>query len=260
MDQHDTDSESVQPTDEVKDVAETTTEAKGMNVLQRILGVFVSPGETFANIDRKPDCLAPMILVVLASLVSTYFILPIVLPESMALQEEKMLEQGMSREQVDKAMEIGAPIGKAMGLASAVIGTVVWMLVAALALWFVGNVILSGQTSYLKVFSVYTYTSVIGVLEAIIKTPLIVMKGSADIQLNCSVFLPAEQSQTLLYYVLQGLDVFVIWRFAVLAIGFVAIYKFSLQKAGWTMVVLFLIRMGIIVTFAQLATRLFSQS
>ena len=252
MDQHDANSEPAQPVDEVKDVAEAATEAKGMNVVQRILGVFVSPGETFAQLDRKPDWLVPLTLVAITAVVSVYFILPITLPEQMEMQRQKMIEQGVPSAQIEKAMEIGEHFGKIGGLVSAFIGTGIWMLLAALWLWFVGNVMLSGQSTYVKVFAVYTYTSLIGVLEALIKTPLVVMKGSAEIQLNCSVFLPAEQTQTLLYHVLQGLDVFVIWRFVVLAIGFATIYKFSLKKAGWTMVVLFLLRMAIAVGWKQI--------
>ena len=250
MDQHDTDSEA--HVDENQNLAETTTETKDIGLVQRIIGVFVSPGETFAQLDRKPDWLVPLILLVITAVVSVYFILPITLPEHMEMQRQKMIEQGVPSAQIEKAMEIGEQFGKIGGLVSAFIGPGIWMLLAALWLWFVGNVILSGQSSYVKVFSVYTYTSLIGVLEALIKTPLVVMKGSAEIQLNCSVFLPAEQTKTLLYHVLQGLDIFVIWRFVVLAIGFAAIYKFSLKKAGWTMVVLFLLRLGIAVAWKQI--------
>lgn len=259
MDQQNENSESAEHASEVKDQTENMTEVKALGFVQRVVGVFVSPGETFAHLDRKPDWLTPMILIVAVSVVSTIFVLPVAMSERMGQQEEMMLDQGMTREQVDQAMQVGEFFGKTMGFVFAFIGPGIGILLVALLLWFVGNVILSGQAPYMKVFSVCTYTSLIGLLETIIKTPLMVMKGSVEVQLNCSVFLPEDQAQTLLHHVLVSLDIFAIWRFAVLAIGLAAIYRFSLKKTGWTMVVLFLIRMGFIVALAQVAARFIPQ-
>ncbi len=251
MDQHDTNSEPAEHVDEIKDVVENVTEAKDLNVLQRVLGVFVSPGETFAQVDRKPDWLAPLILVIISTVALVYFTLPISLPEQMAKQQEKMEEGGMPSEQIDKSMEMMEKFGKIGGLVGSVIGPGIGMLVASLWLWFIGNVLLGGQAPYMKVVSMYAYASLISALDMIVKLPLILMKGSSEIQLNGSVFLPDTQAQTLIYHVLQSLDIFAIWRYAVLAIGFAVIFKFSLKKAGWTMAVLFFLSMGIAVTWRQ---------
>jgi len=64
MDQHDEYSEPAEHVDEIKDAAENMTETKDLNVVQRVIGVFVSPGETFAQVDRKPDWLVPLILLI----------------------------------------------------------------------------------------------------------------------------------------------------------------------------------------------------
>ena len=84
MDQHDANSEPAESVAEVKDLAENTTETKDLNVVQRIFGVFFSPGETFAQVDRKPDWLVPLILLTISTFTFVYFTLPINLPEQMA--------------------------------------------------------------------------------------------------------------------------------------------------------------------------------
>jgi len=252
MDQHDVNPDPVESVPEIKDVGETTTETKDLNAIQRIIGVFFSPGETFAQVDRKPNWLVPLLLLTVSTFAFIYFTLPISLPEQMAKQQEKMEEGGMPSAQIDKSMEMMEKFGKIGGLVGAVIGPGIGILIASLWLWFVGNVVLSGQAPYMKVVSMYTYASMISLLDMITKLPLMLMKGSSEIQLNGTVFLSEDQAQTLIYHVLQSLDVFAIWRYAVLAIGFAAIYKFSLKKAGWTMAVLFLLSMGIAVTWKQL--------
>jgi hypothetical protein len=252
MDQHDEHPESVESVSEVNDVAETVAETKGLNASQRIIGVFFSPGETFAQVDRKPNWGVPLLLLTVATFAFVYFTLSISLPEQLAMQREKMEETGAPSTQIDKSMEMIEKFGKIAGLVGAVVGPCIGILIASLWFWFVGNVILSGEAPYMKVVSMYTYASMISVLDMIVKLPLILMKGSSQVQLNGTVFLSEDQSQTLIYHVLQSLDVFAIWRYAVLAIGFAAIYKFSIKKAGWTMAILFLLSMAIAVTWKQI--------
>jgi hypothetical protein len=70
---------------------------------------------------------------------------------------------------------------------------------------------------------------------------IIFVKKTADIHFSLALLLPQEQSETFLYKFLKAFDVFSIWQYAVLAIGFAIIYKFTIKKAGWTMAAMFLI-------------------
>ena len=234
------------------DAANDVAEPQNLTLVQRITGVFFSPGSTFAQIDRKPDWLIPMLILVVTAVVFTYFTLPITLPEQLAKQEQIMEEQGASGEQINQARAMGERIGKIFGLIAAVVFPGVFTLLFALIFWFVGNVVLGGQTTYLKMLSVLAYTSLIGVLDMLIKLPLILVKKTADIGLNLAVLLPESLTDTLLADIMKVMDIFVLWRFAVLAIAFTVLYKFTLEKAAWTMVVLFVIVGAIQVGFMQL--------
>ncbi len=233
MDEHESQSAS--------EAAEVLMETESLNPLQRIIGVFCYPGQTFEQVDRRPDWWMPLLIVTAATLLFTYLTLPISLPEQMAKQEQKMAERGMNYQQIEKAMAMGEKLGKFFGLIGAVVGPGIWALIASLFLWFVGSVLLGGKTTYRKIFSVYLYASLIGVLDMLIRLPLVLVKESAEIQFNLTLFLPDEQSGTLAYMAAQSLGVFTIWHFVVLAIGFSVIYRFSIQKAGLAMSALWLL-------------------
>lgn len=243
MDQPDS---TIDPTDD-------SSETRDLTFPQKMVGVFFSPGSTFEQLDRKPDWLVPMLILTVVTVVFTYLVLPISMPEQMAMQEEKMEERGMSRAQIDQAMAVGEKIGGISALVGSVIGPMIHMLLVALFLWFVGNVVLGGQTTYLKMFSVCTYAGLIGALGSLIKLPLILYKEDPSIQLSLGVLLPEALGETLLADIMQILDVFVIWRFAALAVGFVVLYKFSVEKAAWTLGALFVLYGGIILVILQLA-------
>ena len=227
------------------ETTEVVGETKGLNPLQRIIGVFCYPGQTFEQLDRKPDWLIPFLILTAAVFFFTLQILPVSLPEQMAKQEQAMAERGMNYEQIEQAMAVGEKIGGIVGPIGAAVGAGIWALIFSLILRFVGSVLLEGKTTYRKVFSMYLYASLIGVLDMGIRLPLILLRENASIGLNLALFLPDEQSETLVYMAAQSLGVFTIWHFVALAIGFSVIYRFSLQKAGFAMAVLCLLSVAL---------------
>ena len=101
-------------------------------------------------------------------------------------------------------------------------------------------------------FSVYTYASLIGMFGLLLRIPLILSKQTADVHFSLASFMSPDQSKTILYNILKGFEIFSIWQFIVLAIGFAVIYKFSMKKSGWTMAVLFLITVFVMAGFSQM--------
>lgn len=240
-----------QPTPEIEP-EQNASETKDLNLVQRLSGVFFSPGKTFEHLERKPDWLIPFVLITVVSFVFVLLIMPVSIPEQMALQREKMEERGASNEQIEQMQAISEKWGRMIGSFMGFVGPGLGLIVVTLFYWFIGNVILGGQTSFLKLFSVCTYISMISILDMAIKLPLILTKKTVDIGLNLSVLLPEGLTDTLLADILQVMDIFAVWRFIVMAIGLSAVYKFSLTKSGWTMGILFLIRSIVAVLFLQL--------
>lgn len=219
---------------------------------QRIIGVFLSPGKTFEDLDRRPDWILPLVIILIITLAFTIITSPITMPEQMDKQRVKMEERGMSDEQIEQALTTGEKVGKILAPIGAIVGTTIMLLIFTLMVWFVGNIVLGGQTTFKKIFSVYNYSSLIGALGMIVTLPVVLAKKTANVHFSLASFLSDDQSQTLLYKILRSFGVFSIWQYIVLAIGFAAIYKFSMKKSGWTIVVLFLIYVMITVVLSQI--------
>ena len=231
---------------------EETKTSKDLNVIQKMVGVFFSPKDSFEAIDRKPDWIVPLVAIIILTLVFTMLTLPITMPAQMEKQREKMEERGMAEDQIEQAMAASESMGKIMAPVGIIIGVPIVLLFITLIIWFVGNVVLGGQTTFKKMFSVYTYSSLIGTGGLMLVSLLIYVRQSADVHFSLALLLPQDQSEEILYKILKGFDLFAIWQYAVLAIGFAVIYKFSMKKSGWTMAVLFIITVFISVGFQQI--------
>ncbi len=208
------------------------------NVFQRVLGIFFSPQKTFEALDQKPDWLIPLIIAIVVTVLVTIFVMPITMPEQMDKQREKMAEQGMSQEQIDQATQLGSKIGYIAGPITAAVGTAVIMLIFAGLLFFAGNVILGGKTTFSRIFSGYNYSYLIPIIGSLVKLPLILQKKTIDIHFSLASFLSEPESKSFVFNILKSTDIFLIWQYVVLAIGFAVFYKFSLRKAGIVILIL----------------------
>ena len=73
------------------------------NVFERIAGVLFAPAETFQDIARKPDVLAPLLVILLLGYVTTFLVMPKMdIGAITAQQTEQMRKQNpnMSEEQM----------------------------------------------------------------------------------------------------------------------------------------------------------------
>ncbi|MBN2091432.1 YIP1 family protein [candidate division KSB1 bacterium] len=219
----------------------TPAETRQPNVFEQIIGVFLSPTKTFQAIDQKPNFLVPLILIILVSIITAYVIMPTIMPAQMEKQREKLVEQGMSDEQIDQAMATGEKFGSIFGLIGAGFSPIIMLLIAAGLLMFICSVIMGGTTSFAKVFSIMSYSWLIYLVGSLVKIPLILKQKTSDIHFSPATFWPEEQAKSFLYHFLKAFDIFAIWQYVVLAIGVAIIYKFSNQKAGIAVGILFLI-------------------
>ncbi|MDZ7271774.1 MAG: YIP1 family protein [candidate division KSB1 bacterium] len=216
--------------------------AKGGSLLGTLVNIFVSPREAYEAIDRRPTWVFPLVLVLLSALVAAIFITPMAMEERMAEQRDKLIEKrGMTPEEADRALEVGAKIGKITGPVMAPIATVVVLVVVTLALLFLGNVVLGGASNFKKIFAMYTWTSLIGVLATIVKTPLMLSRGTVDLQTSLAAFLDPAQKGTFLYQLLARTDVFSLWELVLVCIGMAVIYRFTTKKAATGVVALYLV-------------------
>jgi hypothetical protein len=196
--------------------------------VQRLVGIFVSPGATFADIARKPDFVVPLIINILATMAVFETMLAKIGAERIVRQslEQSGRASNMSPEQLQQALEQGAKFTSVFmhvtGLLAAPIGLLV---VAGLGL-LIMNAIFGSKLKFKTAFSVTSYAYLVNLLGVIIALVMILVADPEQLNAQNPVptnpgffFNPRETSKPLLS-LLGSLDVFSIWLIALLGIGF----------------------------------------
>ena len=197
--------------------------------VERFIGVFISPGETFADIARKPDFIAPMIVLIVMTVAITETMLAKIGMERIvrASIEHSSRASSMTPEQMDQAVSNGARFGAIIAHVSAFIGVPIFLvIIAALGLLIV-NAIFGGQMKFGAALSVACYANIPSVLGGIMAIALIFFgdpehfNPQSPVPSNLGFFLSPDTSKPLM--VLGGsLDIFTIWFMILLGIGFSA--------------------------------------
>ena len=215
--------------DNINNIAENSQNNIGF--MGKAFNIFLDPKKTFHSLDNKPDWIMPLIVILIIAVTFTYLIMPIVMPIQMEKQAEKMAEQGMSAEQIETATATGEKIGKIVGPIAGGLSTFIMIMAIAALLLFIGNTMLGGKTTFKKIMSVITYTSLIDSLNSLIILPLILSKKIMEVHFSLATFLSNDASETILYQILKKFDLFAIWEVIVAGIGISIIYKFTTKKS-----------------------------
>ncbi|HEV2231999.1 MAG TPA: YIP1 family protein [Terriglobia bacterium] len=198
--------------------------------VERFIGVFISPGETFADIARKPDFIAPMIVLIVMTVAVTETMLAKIGMERIvrASMEQSSRASSMTPEQIDQAVSRGASIGAIIAHVSGFIGVPLLMvIIAALGLLFV-NAIFGGQMKFDAALSVACYANLPSVLGAIMAVALIFFgdpehfNATSPVPSNLGFFLDPLTTAKPLMVLASSLDIFTIWFMILLGIGYSA--------------------------------------
>jgi hypothetical protein len=207
--------------------------------LQRLVGVYVSPGSTFADVARRPDFLVPLIIAILAYVTVTETLLARIGMARIVRQSIEQSSRGstMSPEQMQQAVEQGAKYGAVIAHLSGVLGPPVVLLVMAGLGLLIMNAIFGSQLNFKTAFAVTCYANLVGVLGAVIALAMILLADPDQVNAQNVMptnpgffFNPRETSKPLLS-LLNSLDIFSIWLIALLGIGFSAAVNRKVKPA-----------------------------
>ncbi len=226
----------------------------------RLIGVFVSPRETFEDVVRKPawhTWIAPLILVTISTVaVVETMLAKIGIERIIRLQISQSSRAGqMTPEQIEQQVQAGAKVA-AIFTHVAPIFTVIFLLIVALVGLLVVNLILGGQINFGTSLTVVCYANVVTVLGGIMAIALILFgdpehfNSSDPVPSNPGFFLDPSTSKPLLSLA-SSLDVFTFWMMGLLGIGYSeatgrkvkALSVFLVFVGIW--VVITLIKMGV---------------
>jgi hypothetical protein len=195
----------------------------------RILGVFFSPKETFADIVRKPSSVLPLVLITLLSIGGSFAInRRINWREYMVQQIEKSPSAAnMSAEQKEQRIEGGAkfspPFTYVIGLCAPIIAT----LLVALVMWGAYNLLGGANTNFGTSFSITAHAFLTGLVSSPLFILILYLKpyGTVDLDnplaANLAAILPDDSAKWLVA-LCKSFDLFTFWTLILLAIGFAA--------------------------------------
>jgi len=214
-------------------MSEETTATGGMSTMQKIIGIYTAPRQTFEAIDQNPTWLIPFIIGVVFFLIFQFLTIDMQMDYRMELMETRT---DLSQEQMDMAKDqMQGPV-KYIGF---IVGPIFWLilLVIIAALFYVaGNLMIGGDSSFKKVFAIVAWTGLIGVVSFIIMTLLILSKGTMHgVALDLSILMDTPaigEEKSVLYRLLSKFDIFVIWELILYIIGMSVTYKSTVQKAA----------------------------
>ena len=229
------------------------------NVFERIAGVLFAPVDTFEDIVRKPDVLAPMLLLLAIGYVVTFVIMPIMDWDSIiSAQTEQMHKQNpnMTNADIERATGMIKTFGKAMGYIGPMFGVIGWLVIAGVL--FLAFRMFGGDGTYKQALSVTVYSWVPLTISSILLGIVAFSQHAFDptkaatIVKSNPAFLVEMKEHPVLFSLLSTIDLFTIATIVFLIIGFSVMSRFSRVKSAMTILTLWFAAVAVKVGFAAL--------
>jgi hypothetical protein len=195
--------------------------------LGRAVGMFISPGQAFESIVRRPNFLAPLIVAVVMAIAVTETMLHKIGMERIVLRSIELSSRAsqMSPDQLQQAAHQGATIGAIFARVIELVGVPIYLLLVAAVGLFIVNVMFGGKTHFKVDFSVACYAFLVSLVGSVLALVLILF-GDPE-QFNPSNFIPSNpgfflnprETSKFLYTIASSFDIFTIWFLILAAMG-----------------------------------------
>jgi len=215
---------------------------------ERIVGVLLSPNETFASIARQPDWVVPLVIILVVSMVAGVLIATRVDFRALAQEAIEMNPKTaeLPADRVNTMVGFTAGMMKVSSYASPLLSAVILVIVAAVLLLTFR--LFAGEGNFKQAFSATVYAWFPRVIKGIIAAVVILSRQSISIYdlqnplLSNLGFLFDPKTQQLQFALASSIDLFTIWSVILLIIGFSAISRLSRARSaafvvGWWIVV-----------------------
>ena len=217
--------------------------------VSRAIGVFISPAATFEDVARKPTVIAPLLIVLGAVAICSYFIAPVQGPEMAELMADSPLMQHVpeaQRAEIVAKIEHPTTFDRIKGSVQAAAGVGAAIAFFSLLLWGSGH-LCGGEPTYKGVVSVLAFASLISHAAGfILKTPLMIAKGTFfGVTLSPAIFIPdADWRSTSYLFLAIFFDLFAVWGAIVGGIGFSKVARLSTPLGLAVVGVFYFLRCG----------------
>jgi len=218
-----------------------------MSVVGRILRVFYAPSETFEAVAEQrsaADWLLPTFIVAAVVFVSTYITSPIYMAETMEQMQQQ--EQSGAMEGTGDAILISTLIAApVMMFVMLFIGAAIYLLVGKL---------LGGLLGYGQCLAIVAYTSLIAILQHVVKTPLVLANETMNVQIGLGMFLSEEARKNFGGALLSSIDPFIVWMIVIAGLGLSIVGQIERSRAYTAVAAVTLIFLAIGAFFSTLGS------
>lgn len=226
------------------------------NVFQRIAGVLFAPVDTFREIARRPDVVAPIIVLVVISFATTLVLVPRMDFEEAFRQQMAQSGQEMSEADLERVMGFTNAFAKVVAYTGPLWGILFYLIVAGVLL--LAFRLFGGEGTFKQAFSVTLYAWIPLALYSIVVAIVGMTRSSINpttmptlVKSNPG-FLVDMTEQPVLFALLSSFDIFTIWTIVLLIFGFAAVSRVSAGKSAAIVVSLWLVTIVVKTGFAAI--------
>lgn len=226
-------------------VASGTPEAPGpINHFGRLVGVFFSPKETFADIARRPSWIVPVVLMTVLGLATAFVMNQKVDWRDVASKriEASPRAANMTAEQKEQQLAMSAKVSPGFAYAFGALGPILAVVVVAGVMLLAYNVIAGAGANFSVAMGVVSHAFVVGLLGTLFFILVLYLKPPGTVDLdnpvatNVGSFLP-ESTPKALMALAKSIDIFSIWTLILIAIGFAAFNPKKLKGNAFTVAI-----------------------
>jgi hypothetical protein len=202
--------------------------SKGKGLFARVIGVFVSPRATFADVAARPRALGVLALGLFVVVVGLYTLLSTEVGQQAWLDQQVQQSEAFGRTIPDaqyQGMERIAPYIGYIAAGGYLVVIPIFLAILAGILLGVFNALLGGDASFKQVFAIVCHAGLITVLQTVFAMPLDYVRESLSSPTTLGVFVPFLDEKSFLSRLLGTIDLFQIWWLVVLAIGLGVLFK-----------------------------------
>ncbi len=204
-----------------------TAPAPRLSLVQRLVGVIVSPVDTFRSVAAHPAWLGVLAVQLLVTAAAFGVFLSTDVGKAAYVDQSVSTIESYGQtvnDQMYEGIRRQAEFANVIQAVSIVVFGPVVVAVLAAVLFGVFTV-MGGESTYRHVFAVVVHAGVVTMLQPLLTLPLNYQRQSMSSTTSLAVFLPMLDEGTFLASLLGVMDLFYIWYAVVLAIGLAAVYR-----------------------------------
>jgi len=224
----------------------------------RVIGVLLSPRETFAAVAARPRWLGVMLLTMVITSAAYYVILSSPdMQGAIVDQQISALESRGNTVSDDQVANLERFIGYlpvAYAVGTFVLGPAIGALLAGIVMW-IFTTLMGGNGTFKQVFAVSAHAGIIPALSAVFVAGMLAA-GAMPIGVrppgaNLGVFLPMLEETSFVAVMLRTIDMFLLWWLVALAIGLGVLYKRRTGPIATTFIGIYVVIAVLIAVFTS---------